>query len=283
MKHKDGHSGSVPHHTCVVHGAFKKERERLCFRKLLAAPCLSPVVDWASLGMSFRIFMLLGLVLFLANLNPTQGRETNASRMRRGLPPLPPRFALRDKRVTASATASARPSPTPRSQLSGRIQVFAGNGSSLGYIKNSASIYGINPDGGSGDLRVRAASGGEEFDMTIANPAPSELPYLGALASSNLALRDLPKVTLSNVDQAPSKSRTRSTDQAIGQSTIWSINPSTKELQARYMNPDGTKSPLSVVFDAADNELFFVGDVDAYNSAYVDFPVVAVELHLSEN
>ncbi|KAJ7765492.1 hypothetical protein DFH07DRAFT_367116 [Mycena maculata] len=229
--------------------------------------------------MYFRIPLLLGLVLFLADLNLALAtdKETNASRLRRGLGPLPPRFASRDKAATASA--SARPSHTPRphsSSSSSRIQVFSGNSSSLGYVRNSAPIYGINPDGGSGDLRVRSMAGGERFDLIITNPSPSSTPsYLGAVTSGNLALRDLPKVALSNVDQV--------SDKAFVQSTIWSVNSSTKELEARYMDPDGTTSPLTVVFDAHENEIHFVGDVDVYNSDYADFPAMVIKLYLTDN
>jgi len=243
-----------------------------------------------------RMLVFLGLVLFLAVLNPALGKETNASRLRRGLPPLPPRISPRDKGATASASASARPTQSanpvdtvswaehlhPR-QLSGQIQVFAGNGSSLGYVtgRDSAPIYGISLNAGSGNLRVRTTSRGDAFALLTTTPTLSGPSYLGALASNDLALHELPKVALSNVDQAPSNSRTAVLNRAFGQSPIWSINSSTQELEARYTNPDGTKSPLLAVFDSHENELYFVGDVDVYNAVYADFPVLAVKLYLS--
>ncbi|KAJ7116025.1 hypothetical protein C8R44DRAFT_220288 [Mycena epipterygia] len=249
--------------------------------------------------MNLKILTLLGLLCFFADIIPSLGKETNASRLRRGLPPLPPRFLSRNKGATASMTVSSRPSSTPRprsSVRSGRIQVFAANGSSLGYVRNSTPMHafiplpqsrlihlifrnGINLEADSAhDLRVEIA-GEAPFDIIITNPNFPAPFYLGALSSRNLALHDLTTIVLSNVDQARGAAASR---KGFVQSSIWSIN-SSKELEARYVNPDGTKSPLLIAFDAHENELHFVGDIDFYNSANPDFPASAVKFYLSED
>ncbi|KAJ7898432.1 hypothetical protein B0H13DRAFT_807343 [Mycena leptocephala] len=142
--------------------------------------------------MYFKFLTFVGLVFLLAEIYPALGKETNASRLKRGLPPLPPRFL---KRATASGTTSARPSHSPRPQLYGRssrIQVFAGNGSSLGYVRNSTPIISINIDADPGqDLRIQAVTSGEPFEIAVESNSLSAPMYSGAFSSS-LAPRDLP-------------------------------------------------------------------------------------------
>ncbi|KAJ7446687.1 hypothetical protein FB451DRAFT_785287 [Mycena latifolia] len=240
--------------------------------------------------MNFKIFAFLALAFFLAAVNPSLGKETNASRLRRGLPPLPPRSLFRNKGAigwTASATTSSRPSSTPRprfSSRSGRIQVLASNGSSLGFVGNSTPVISINFGGDPGqDLRIQIVSESAPFNIIVTNPNFPTPFYLGALASSNLSLEKLTTVALSNVDRARSKSRATASEKGFVQSAIWSIDLNTQELKARYVNPDGTKSPLFVVYNAHYNELHFVGNVDSDNLANPGFPGSAVKLYLSED
>ncbi|KAJ7612524.1 hypothetical protein DFH06DRAFT_1147235 [Mycena polygramma] len=195
-----------------------------------------------------RCIKFLGLVLLLAGVPPSLGKETNASRLKRGLPPLPPRF-LSDKRATVPTTTSARPSRTP-------------------------DPNNLNLDAGSGqDLRIQAVAGGEPFDLMVQN---SKTPlYLGALAPHNLS-----KVTLSIVNKAR---RTTVSDKGLVQSTIWSMDRNTKELKARYVDPDGNKSPSNFAFDPHGNALLLLANVDDYNSANPDDPAIPVRLLLSED
>ncbi|KAJ7623202.1 hypothetical protein FB45DRAFT_924878 [Roridomyces roridus] len=221
-----------------------------------------------------------------------QCKETNASRLRRGLPPLPPRILKRQD--GSSASVSSRPMQTPSvaravsSPLSGRIQVFAGNGSYLGYVqgRDSPSIYGI---AGSSSLRVRATLGGNSSNLLITKPTVSGPQYLGALTSSDLPLEQLPcgaecVPEPDNFLPVPSKSRSGTmNNRDFVQSAIWTIDLTTREIEPRYTNPDGTNLPLLTAFDAHENELFFVGDVEVYNSEHADFPVSAVKLYLSSD
>ncbi|KAJ6591533.1 hypothetical protein DFH09DRAFT_177348 [Mycena vulgaris] len=234
--------------------------------------------------MNFKLLTFLGLVVvFLGNFYPSLGKETNASRFRRGLPPLPPRFALRNKGSTASATVTSWPSSTPRprfSARSGRIQVFAGN-TSLGYVRNSTPINSINLGGvPKQDLRVETVSERAPFDIIVTNPNFLSPFYVGVLVSRNLDARELATMTLSNVDRARSNFRATGPGKSYVQSQIWSISSNTNELEARYLNPDGSKSSLFVAYDAHENELYFVGDIDFFNSAS---PASLVKLFLSED
>ncbi|KAJ7043632.1 hypothetical protein C8F04DRAFT_1251037 [Mycena alexandri] len=237
--------------------------------------------------MSSKILTLLGLVLFVVGINPVLGttKETNASRLKRGLSLLPPPF-LFNKRATATATASARPSHAPHPPSyghSGRIHVFAGNGSSLGYVRDSpVNSLNIVADSEQ-DLRVQSLTSGEPFDLRINGPtkkSPRTPLYLGVVAARNIPLHDLVKVPLSTVIQARHPT---ASDKGFIQSTIWAIDSNTKELKAQYMNPNGTKSPLLPAFDPHGNELHFVEDLAIYNSANSDFPSVAVKFYLSED
>ncbi|KAJ7091391.1 hypothetical protein B0H15DRAFT_835912, partial [Mycena belliarum] len=119
--------------------------------------------------MNVKTLAFLGFI-FLVGINPSLCKETNASRLRRGLPPLPPRSLFRNKDAAgaaASATASSRPSHTPSpprpyvpffqlkssskhslysrrfSRRSGRIQVIASNGSSFGFLGSSIPIINL--------------------------------------------------------------------------------------------------------------------------------------------
>ncbi|KAJ7180663.1 hypothetical protein C8R46DRAFT_1070173 [Mycena filopes] len=230
--------------------------------------------------MSSKILALLGFVLFFAGFNPILGKETNASRLKRGLPPLPP-ASLFNKRP-----ASAQPSYTPRPPWynhPGRIHVFAGNGTALGYVGDSP-VNGLNTIADSGeDLHVQPLARGELFDLSISSSTPKSRKtplYLGVVTARNKPLRDLIKVSLSTVNQAR---RTTASEKGFIQSTIWSIDPSTKELKAQYLDPDGSKHPVLLAFDSHGNELHFVGDINLYNSVNRDFPSIVVRFYLSED
>ncbi|KAJ7760575.1 hypothetical protein B0H16DRAFT_577403 [Mycena metata] len=227
-----------------------------------------PPTIWG-VSMSFKILTLLGLVLFVVGINPVLGtKETNASRLKRGLSLLPPPF-LFNKRGTATTPTSARPSQgllPPSHGHSGRIHVLAVNGSSLGY-----------------DLHVQTLTNKEPFDLRIKGPTQNPLKsplYLGVVTARNIPLHDLVKVPLSTVTQAH---HTTASDNGFIQSTIWAIDSNTTELKAQYTNPNGTKSPLLPAFDPHGNELHFVEDLAIYNSANSDFPSVAVRFYLSED
>ncbi|KAJ7890529.1 hypothetical protein B0H14DRAFT_2689671 [Mycena olivaceomarginata] len=238
--------------------------------------------------MYFKFLAFFGLAFLLSNVWPAVGKETNASRMKRGLPPLPPRFLARNKRPTPSATISApyKPLHTPRPQgRSSRIQVFAGNGSSLGYVNNSTPIFGINLDADRGhDLRVQPVTGKrtvEQFSIHFERSNHLSAPLdSGTLASNKLLLRDLTELPNMNQDRAAVS------DKNFVRTAVWSIDSKAKtnhlkknELKALYVDPDDTESPI-FVFDAAGNKFHFLEDIDSINN---DFPMIPVRFYLSED
>ncbi|KAJ6518812.1 hypothetical protein C8R45DRAFT_1204140 [Mycena sanguinolenta] len=221
--------------------------------------------------MYFRIFAVLGLALLLANASPSD-KETNASRMKRGLPPLPPRLLMRNK---ASTTISAMPWYTQVSTTpSSRIQVFAANGSSLGYVKNSTPTLGVNLDADPRqDLRVRIVTG-EPFSITFESRKFLSAPLQPGAFSPN-DLRDLRESLSANKEH-----RVPGPHKDLARSVVWFIDSKTKELTALFS--PGTKSPI-FGFDAVGNKLHFMGNVGIYNSANEDSPVIPVKLYLSED
>ncbi|KAJ6581488.1 hypothetical protein B0H19DRAFT_1251698 [Mycena capillaripes] len=132
----------------------------------------------------------------------------------------------------------------------------------------------ISLDASSGrDLRV-SVSGRGPFELVIENADSRGAPlYLGASTSSNL---DVQKINLSIVKKAHRANGIQST-------TIWSIDAETKELKARYVDPDGNKSLLNLAFDSRRDEILLVGDLDSYNSVSDDHSAIPVRLYLSND
>ncbi|KAJ7281485.1 hypothetical protein C8J57DRAFT_1297773 [Mycena rebaudengoi] len=213
--------------------------------------------------MVLKIVSLLCLFGFLAYINSSLAkRETNASRLSRGLPPLPPRFLSRD--VTATANPRPSTSPIPK-YFSGRIQVRTGNGKSLGYVRNAASnTNSVNTLGRGEDLRVKFIFGREPFEIiaTVQSKLPPTF-YIGAQENNQLAI----------FFSTPTSSK-------VINSSLYPSIRATNKFPVHYLNPDGTKSSVVVAFNAHDNELFFVHDINAHNTR--DLPALAVKLFLVE-
>lgn len=238
--------------------------------------------------MNVKTLAFLGFI-FLVGINPSLCKETNASRLRRGLPPLPPRSLFRNKDAAgaaASATASSRPSHTPSpprprfSRRSGRIQVIASNGSSFGFLGSSIPIASINLSGDPGqDLRVQTISESTPFNVIVMNPDFPSPSYLIASASSSLGLHRLTTIGSSDVDRAVFKFRATTFGTYFAQLATWAIDSHTQEFEVRYMSPDNSKSPLSAVYDTHDNELNFVENVNPV----FDAPTSTVKLYFFED
>jgi len=216
----------------------------------------------------------------------------------RGLPPSPPRFGRNlPGKVTARestpvwAAKRGAPSGSPTVQLSGRIQARnPENKQSLGNVRNwsgGSPISGLNFLGPDQDLHVSFTappSGKGPFDILATNAAFPPPFFVGASSSPfssgtiGKGLRDT--VAFTNVEQTPPGSPpVKSGDNSSGESAIWSFNPGTKELKAQYVNPDGSQPSTIIAYDIRANELFFVGDIDAYNKDN-NTPASAVELFL---
>jgi hypothetical protein len=230
---------------------------------------------------------VLALIAIAVTASPIQ--ESNGQRMARGLPPLPPKLGrnlpgyveARDPTPAAAAKRS-QTSPSPSVSYSGRINVRTSEGSSLGYVRNSPATWtigGVNFLGPEQDLHVSfttTASGIGPFDILATDPAFPAPFYVGAGGTSTIGLNSPKTVDFTNVEQTPPNSIG-----GVVESAIWSINPTTNELTAQYVNPDGTKPNTVIAYDIRANELFFVGDLVAYNVPNADTPASAVTFVLT--
>ncbi|KAF8239393.1 hypothetical protein L208DRAFT_1386312 [Tricholoma matsutake] len=208
--------------------------------------------------------------------------------MARGLPPSPPKFGrnlpgkVMEARGTPSRSASVSfrgpsASPLPPTRQTGRIQARKPDGSVLGFVRNTNSsqpISGFNFWGPDQDLFVSftaSASGQGPFDIVAINAIFSAPFYVGASAalnSSSIGLKNSNAVAFSNVEQTPPDSIPVASTfgKTVVESAIWSFDPSTRELKAQYVNPDSTKPATVIAYDNSTNFIFFVGDINAFNS-----------------
>ncbi|KAJ7155371.1 hypothetical protein C8R43DRAFT_949648 [Mycena crocata] len=184
--------------------------------------------------MYLKILTFLGLTFLLGNVNPSRGstevsKNTNAWRLSHGLPPLPPRFAI--TRQAPSAT-TAKPSHTPHHLCWQRelpwICKFDANKRRPQWCKLRATF--ARPKG----FGKRSIC--DDWYVLIR------------------------KVSFSNVVHPVNPNY----GAASGKDFVtWSLNPSTKELQAQYVKLDGSKSRLFLALDADENELYFVRTTDS--------------------
>ncbi|KAH0582684.1 hypothetical protein J132_06454 [Termitomyces sp. J132] len=213
--------------------------------------------------------------------------ETNAQRMARGLPPLPPRFkwTVPGRRNNGPPTpaggwypkpSTKPPPPPPSTPYSGCLEVRDDQGNALGHVKNtntSSPIGGLSLSKGDGDLKVsfNVPQPSVPFDVLATNPIFSEPYYVGAAGTLDINWLDpTSKNTLAftNVQQTPagSVSLLSTFDSTLMvQSAIWSFNSDSNRLTAQYINPDGSSPATVLAYDSHANTLFFVGDIDDYN------------------
>jgi len=95
-------------------------------------------------------------------------------------------------------------------------------------------------------------------------------------SSATLALGSRSTVGLDNVPKTPAGVPAPGVST---ESAVWSFNPGTNEMTVQYVNPDGSLPNTVIAYDDRENELFFVGDLDAYNFQN-DVPASAVTFFL---
>ncbi|KAI0073513.1 hypothetical protein K474DRAFT_1710642 [Panus rudis PR-1116 ss-1] len=243
--------------------------------------------------MRFVVFILALVSLFTAVVSAAPGiggtpakRMTNAERLARGLPPNAPIFrrALPGRDLTPTRAYAAKrgsPSSVPVT-LTGRIQVrWIEGDASYGYVENSQSgINGVNFGGPIPELHVKittTSSGAGPFDIEAINPNfPS--PFFVGASSNEFA----PPVAF-----GPGNSNAASLDNVkqttpvsgISQSSLWSFDPTTKELTPHWVNPDGSVAETVIGFDIRNNAIVLTGDIAAYN-AHNTWPVTPVHFFL---
>ncbi|KAH9479371.1 hypothetical protein JR316_0007961 [Psilocybe cubensis] len=264
------------------------------------------------------ILLVLGLVAVLVFSSPLEDPGTNAQRLARGLSPNPPKF-LRDKVIARRATTptprldarQGTPSVGPSVTITGRLQVRnPQDGNILGYVRNwsgGGTIAGINALGPEEDLIVKMTFHRSDptqinilatvssfpnleinFDLGfefVKNPAFPPPFYVGAgtfdaFTVPTLAAGSRETVPFTNVEKTPKGSPPKvPARQAFVESAIWTIDKKTHELHAQWINEDGSRPPTILAYDIRENQLFFVGDIAAYNLNN-DLPASAVQLFI---
>ncbi|KAI0065505.1 hypothetical protein BV25DRAFT_1836303 [Artomyces pyxidatus] len=200
----------------------------------------------------FAFLAVLALVL------PASARVTNADRLRRGQPPLPP-----TRRATAKRQA---PSPSSPQSISGRIQVRDATGlNTLGYIQNTVSgPTGIKFSGSENDLEVLYV-GAELVAYSAIFPSPF---LIGASGSALLSVGSAAAIPFINVDESIS--------------AIWSLDVTTGALTATWKNIDGSILNPVFAYDSVQDKLFLTGDIIEFAAAALTeaTPPVLVSLYL---
>ncbi|KAL1701922.1 hypothetical protein EV121DRAFT_262585 [Schizophyllum commune] len=227
------------------------------------------------------LLVLFSALVLVAHAAPL---ETNAQRFARGLPPLAPSNLRRTGTGTDSAD-HGHPSAKPPVSYSGRLQARTADGTVVGFVRNfegAASISGISFGSSDEELHVSfSTSGGyKPFDILATNPNFPAPYYVGAAGTGPLAKGSYASVAFTNVGQTPAGSKPVKSGENSYESAIWTFNPQTKQFTAHFVNPDGSKPKTQLAYDARANELFFVGDLAAYNKQFDYYPAGAVNLYL---
>ncbi|KAG0709375.1 hypothetical protein DFH29DRAFT_888085 [Suillus ampliporus] len=237
-----------------------------------------------------RVFVLSCAIALVLSVSSAVAALTNAQRLARGLPVLPPKFgrALPGYAWTPTAAgAKQSPSPSPPKKYTGRILAMGNDGKPLGHLYNWASgINGVNFGASSEDLHVsftKPLSGKGLIDIQAVDPAFPELCYIGTTSNDTLAPGSPTAVGFGNVIRTPVHSPPVPVGQnEADESAIWTFDQNTNELKAHYVNLDGHKAKTTIAYKIYDNTIFFVGDIGAYNAAQVnpDYHVSPITFYL---
>ncbi|KAL4264893.1 Glycoside hydrolase family 131 protein [Pleurotus pulmonarius] len=223
-------------------------------------------------------------------------QETNAERLARGLTPLPPKFrsivpGFLPTRSYGAKRGTVSPQPPSPNTYSGMVQVRNSEDRSIGYLKNwagTSTINGVNFGSEDEDLHVSftlpPGSNGP-FDILVTNPNFEKPHYAGVSTGStpgSLAAQISNAIAFTNVPQTPPGSLPilGGATSVYVESAIWFFDPETKEITAQFINPDGSKPPTIFAYNIRNNQIFFVGDLDAWNGEHANTPSSAVTFHL---
>ncbi|KAG1808724.1 uncharacterized protein BJ212DRAFT_1382825 [Suillus subaureus] len=221
-----------------------------------------------------RIFVLSCAIALLLSVSSAVAALTNAQRLARGLPILPPKFGRALPGYARTPTVAGTSKPISQvlaltNVFTGRILVKSHNGKPLGYLHNRVSgINGVNFGASSANLHVSfttSRSGKGLIDIQVIDAAFPGPHYIGTTSNHTLATGSSTAVGFGNVVR-----------------TIWTFNPRTNELQVHYVNLDGHTAKTTIAYKIHDNTIFFVGDIGAYNAAQVnrDYHVSPITFYL---
>lgn len=219
---------------------------------------------------------------------PTK-RITNAERLRRHLPLLPP--------TRRTGALSPRASCVPLADGRGTIQVRrASNGNVLGYIRkafdgqNSYTFSSNVLDALTVKLSSTSISSGAQEISAVAGPDPAH-PLIGAVGGSggyNFNPGQLGYAYLSGTGHTPANSPPSSTAghsiQSLGynapaESTIWFVDCLTLDITAQWTNADGSRPATSLFYDPPVDFVGLIGDFNKFVSTFPGEGAYLVTLH----
>ncbi|KAH6911283.1 hypothetical protein BKA70DRAFT_1424028 [Coprinopsis sp. MPI-PUGE-AT-0042] len=193
------------------------------------------------LFLSFQLsfFSVLGKPTSSAPNDMSNGYQTNAQRLRAGLPPLPPKRRFEPTKATLAARSG--PSPTP---FSGYVQVrdYATN-ADLGWV-GKVAINGRLLPVTAPNLRLPVGftyySPTNVFEMAVTDGA-SSWRYIGAQANQMTAATGAVFVRTNSV---PSGSPPQSVGHSLqnsgpSESHVWKFDAATKEFTSTWVQPGG--------------------------------------------
>jgi len=185
--------------------------------------------------------------------NPFTG-ETNAKRLARGLPPLPPvrRGSKTDtaKRSTTSNTVS----------ISNTIQVTAAGGGTIGFLQldGAQTQYIVGSASSPSTFTATVFNTGVTTDVTFTDTgASASHPFLAGLIAPGVELQST-NTNSAILGDAPVQTAAGSTPQSGGspsipgtdyETAIWSYDSTSKAITPSWVNNDGTSPAVSIVWD----------------------------------
>ncbi|KAJ7510358.1 hypothetical protein B0H11DRAFT_1958633 [Mycena galericulata] len=209
-------------------------------------------------------------------------RETNFERLRRGLPPLPP------KRRSPTNKPGPRPSQqacAPLSRSSGYIALIKADGTAAGYISkalDSQNSYGLSASR-SDALKVEFPSSSPfhgPINIRAMNGPDARHPYLGAVAGGGGFQFGQGQVgyaylagTGASPAHSPPSSNAGTSLQSLGyngpsESQIWTVNCKTLGLSPQWTNTDSTQPPTTIFYDPIIDSLGLTSDLDAFSAEF---------------
>jgi hypothetical protein len=208
---------------------------------------------------------------------------TNAERLRRHQPPLPPKRASRRGTPVRKSVDSS----VPQTQHRGVIKVTNTNGEELGYIsKNSFSQAQYRYQPNRDDALVVTFSlptgqnSGTGLNLVTENSDITAYSYLGLVqgrdnTDSTMSTGSFHYGYLAGTTITPDNSSPASVDNSYNHATgktrdaesaVWNIDVSNGAASIRWINPNGVAATISTFSQST--ALYFGGDRTQFNSKY---------------
>ncbi|KAF7327451.1 hypothetical protein MKEN_00323200 [Mycena kentingensis (nom. inval.)] len=232
-------------------------------------------------------FSFAALTLFLSY---ALAGETNAQRMRRGLPPFPPTRRSQLKKPVHPHPSGIPSSCHPLNVDHGYVGAFKRDGSLLGYVSKTfdkAHAYTLTTGNiSTSDALVVSLPSVSPYHstfniLTTMNGPDGRHPYFAAVAAkagNRFGHRQRGTAYLAGTTNTPPRSppsaHAGSSMEKNGyngavESHIWSLDCHSRELRAQWTNPDRAQPPTTIFFfpgkKREEGFLGIAGDLDAFD------------------